>query len=226
MLLNCGAEEDSWVPWTAGSNKSILKEINPEYSLEGLMLKLKLQYFGHLTHWKRPLGWERLKAGGGNDRGWDCWMASLTRWSWVWASSRSWWWTRKPAVLQSMGLQRIWHNWVTELKTQRNLLWVSPINVALGMLSQNHKNHHPQLPECSWYFLFVMVFEGWAAFRKVMLSPSSGSRTWKALLKNMHKYTHTHTHKYAQTHSSAHEPLKVSPRTQVKKLCLKKIINK
>ena len=48
MLLNCGAEEDSWVPWTAGSNKSIVKEINPEYSLEGLMLKLKLQYFGHL----------------------------------------------------------------------------------------------------------------------------------------------------------------------------------
>ena len=60
MLLNCGAGEDLRVPWTARrSNQSILKEISPEYSLEGLMLKLKLQYFGHLvqelTHWKRPL---------------------------------------------------------------------------------------------------------------------------------------------------------------------------
>ena len=67
------------------------KEINPEYSLEGLMLKLKLQYFGYLmrtaAHWKRPLCWERLKAGGEDDRGWDGWMASLTQWTWVWANS-------------------------------------------------------------------------------------------------------------------------------------------
>ena len=60
-------------------NQSILKEISPEYSLQGLMLRLKLQYFGQLTHWKRPWCWERLKAGGeGNDRGWDGWMASPT----------------------------------------------------------------------------------------------------------------------------------------------------
>ena len=80
------------VPWTARSNQSILKEIGPEYSLEGLMLKLKLQYFGHLLqeliHWKRPWCWERLKAGGeGDNRGWDGWMASPTQWTWVWASS-------------------------------------------------------------------------------------------------------------------------------------------
>ena len=68
-----------------------------------------------LTHWKRPWCWERLKAGGEvDDRGWDGWMASLTRWTWVWASSRSWWWTGKPGVLQSMELQRVRHNWVTE----------------------------------------------------------------------------------------------------------------
>ena len=67
------------VPWTARrSNQSILKAISPEYSLEGLMLKLKLQYFGHLTHWKRPWFWERLKAGEGDGRGWDGCMASLT----------------------------------------------------------------------------------------------------------------------------------------------------
>ena len=75
------------VPWTARkSNQSILKEISPEYSLEGLLLKLKLQYFGHLmwrmTRWERPWCWERLKAGGeGDDRGWDGWMASPTQWT-------------------------------------------------------------------------------------------------------------------------------------------------
>ena len=86
------------VPWTARiSNQSILKEISPGCSLEGLMLKLKLQSFGHLykelTHWKRPWCWERLKAGGweGDDRGGDGWMASPTQWTWVWVSSGSWW---------------------------------------------------------------------------------------------------------------------------------------
>ena len=69
-----------------------------------------------LTHWKRPWCWERLKAGGeGDDRGWDGWMASLLRWTWVWVSSRSWRWTGKPGVLPSMGSQRVRHNWVTEL---------------------------------------------------------------------------------------------------------------
>ena len=86
------------VPWTARrSNQSILKEISPEYSLERLMLKLKLQYFGHLM-WRADslektliLGKieERRRRG---DRGWDGWMASLTQWTWVWVDSGSWWW--------------------------------------------------------------------------------------------------------------------------------------
>ena len=95
------------VPWTARrSNQSILNEISPEYLLEGLMLKLKLQYFGHLMRrtdsFERTLGrcWQKLKAGGaGDDRGLIGWMASLTLWTWVWASFRSWWWTRKPGAL-------------------------------------------------------------------------------------------------------------------------------
>ena len=67
-------------------------------------------------NWKRPWCWERLKVGGeGDDRGWDGWMASSTRWTWIWVSSGSWWWTGKPGVLQSMGLQRVRHNWATEL---------------------------------------------------------------------------------------------------------------
>ena len=72
-----------------------------------------------LTHLKRPCCWERLKEGEGDDRGWDGWMASLTRWSWVWARSGSWWWTGKPGVLQSMGLQRVGHDQATEL----NFTW-------------------------------------------------------------------------------------------------------
>ena len=99
------------VPWTGRrSNQSILKEIRPEYSLEGLMLKLKLQYFGHLM-WrtdslKRPWFWEKLKAGGeGGKKGWDGWMSSPTQWVWVWINSGSWWWTGRLGVLQFVGLQ-------------------------------------------------------------------------------------------------------------------------
>ena len=108
------------VPWTARrSNQSILKEISPEYSLEGLMPKLKLQYFGHLMKRTDSLEktwyWGWLKTGGdGDDRGWDGWMASWTQWTWVWVNLGSWWWTGRPGVLQSMRLQRVWHNWMTE----------------------------------------------------------------------------------------------------------------
>ena len=69
-----------------------------------------------LTHWKRLWCWEGLGAGGeGDDRGWDGWMASLTRWTWVWVNSRSWWWTGRPDVLRFMGSQRVGHDWETEL---------------------------------------------------------------------------------------------------------------
>ena len=69
-----------------------------------------------LTPWKRPWCWEGLRAGGeGDDGGWDGCMASLTRWTWVWVNSGSWWWTGRPGVLQVMGLQRVGHDWATEL---------------------------------------------------------------------------------------------------------------
>ena len=120
MLLNCGGGKDLNVPWTVRrSNQSILKEISPEYSLEGLMLKLKHQYFGYLM-WRTDLLEKTLilgktEAGGeGDDRGWDGWMASPTQWTWIWASSRKWWKTGKAGVLQSMGLQRFGHDWATE----------------------------------------------------------------------------------------------------------------
>ena len=109
------------VPWTARrSNQSFLKEVSPGCSLEGLMLKLKLQYFGHLMqrvdYWKRPWCWEGLGAGGeGVDRGWDGWMASQPRWTWVWVNSRGWWRTGRPGLLQFMGSQRVGDDWVTAL---------------------------------------------------------------------------------------------------------------
>ena len=109
------------VPWTARrSYQSILKEISPEYSLELLMLKLKLQYFGHLMQrvdsFEKTQCWERLKSEGeGDDRGWDGWMASPAQWTWVWVSSESWWWTGKPGMLQSMGSIKVRHDWVTEV---------------------------------------------------------------------------------------------------------------
>ena len=109
------------VPWTARrSNQSILKEISPECSLEGLILKLKFQYFGHLM-WRTDSFEKTLMLGkivGRRRRGQQrmkCWMASPTQWAWGWVDSRSWWWTGKPGVLWSMRSQRVRHDWATEL---------------------------------------------------------------------------------------------------------------
>ena len=96
------------VPWTARrSNQSVLKEISPEYSLEGLMLKLKLQYFGHLMLGKIEgrRGWQRMRWLDGITNSMDMSLSKL----------QEWWWTGKPGVLQSMGSERVRHNWVTEL---------------------------------------------------------------------------------------------------------------
>ena len=85
----------------------------------------KLQYFGYLM-WRtdsleKTLMLRKIEEGGeGDNRGWDGWVASSTWWTWVWVGSRSWWWTRKPGVLQSMGSQRIRHDWVTEVNWLNN----------------------------------------------------------------------------------------------------------
>ena len=100
------------VPWTARrSNQSILKEISPGYSLKELMLKLKRQYFGHLT-WRADSFEKTLMLGKiegrrkADDRGWDGWMASWTQWTWVWVGSGSWCWTGRPGVLQLLGVTK------------------------------------------------------------------------------------------------------------------------
>ena len=116
------------VPWTARwSNQSILKEITPGCSWEGLMLKLNSNTLAtwceELTHWKRPWCWEGLGAGReGDDRGWDGWKASPTQWTWVWVNSRSWSWTGRPGVLRFMGSQSRtteWLNWTEWINSGR-----------------------------------------------------------------------------------------------------------
>ena len=142
--LDC---EDSWVPknwcfWTVVLEKTLespldckeiqpVKEISPGCSLEGLMLKLKLQYYGHLMQRVNSLE-KTLMLGGirlgweGDDRGKDGWMASPTRWTWVWVNSGNWWWTGRPGMLWFMGLQRVGHDWATELNWTRLVITFLP----------------------------------------------------------------------------------------------------
>ena len=122
MLLNYGVGEDSWESLDC-------KEIQPVHPKGDSVLGVHWKDWcwswnsnilgtscEELTHWKRPWGWEGLRAGGeGEDRGWDGWMASPTRWTWVWVNSGSWWWTGRPGVLWFMGSQRVGHDWATEL---------------------------------------------------------------------------------------------------------------
>ena len=111
------------VPWTARSNQSILKEISSKDSLDDWCWSWNSNplatWCEELTQLKRPWCWERLRVGEGNDRGWDDWMASPTRWTWVWVDSGSWWWTGKPGMLRLMGPQKVRNDWATELN------WIS-----------------------------------------------------------------------------------------------------
>ena len=121
MLLNCGVGEDSWEslglqgdptsPFCISALGFLWKEWCWSWNSSTLATLRE-----ELTFWKRLWCWEGLEAGGeGDDRGWDGWMASLTRWMWIWMNSGSCWWTGRPGMLRLMGLQRVGHDWVTEL---------------------------------------------------------------------------------------------------------------
>ena len=144
------------VPWTARRSKQpILKEISPGISLEGMMLKLKLQYFGHLMRsvdsLEKTLMLGGVGAGGeGDNRGWDGWMPSLTQWTWVWVNSGSWRWTRRPGMLQSMGLQRVGHDWESELnEPKKQYAWMLWCNFSLYSTPQ--KESKDWVPNIQWY---------------------------------------------------------------------------
>ena len=122
MFLNCGVGEDSWESlglqgdptspfWWRSALGFLWKEWCWSWNSSTLATSCE-----ELTHWQRLWCWEGLGAGGeGDDRRWDGWMTSLTRWTWVWVNSRSWWWTGRPGMLRFMGSQRVGHDWATEL---------------------------------------------------------------------------------------------------------------
>ena len=153
------------VPWTARrSNQFILKEISPEYSWKdwcwswnSITLATPCE---ELTYLKRPWCWERLKAGGeGDDRGWDGWMASLIQWTWVWVNSGSWRWTGKPGILLLMGLQRVGHDWATELTELKRCDYQSwhgvihPYAFYQGYTYFRDKLSTAQSLSCVWLFV-------------------------------------------------------------------------
>ena len=145
MLLNCGVGEDSWEslglqgdPTSPFWRRSALGFLWREWCWSWNSSTLATSY-EELTHWKRLWCWEGLGAGGeGDDRGWDDWMISLTRWMWVWVNSRSWWWIGKPGVLRFMGLQRVGHDWVTELTEG-----FPSVSVVKNSLPMKHKGLIP-----------------------------------------------------------------------------------
>ena len=138
------------IPWTSCIGRWGL--YHQHHLLSPTLCLLRANFFSHvdvgtlwavaLTHWKRPWCWGRLKGGGeGGNRKWDGWMASPTLWTWVWASFRSWW-TRKPGVLQSMGSQRVRHNWATEL----NWTVAHQVPLSMGFPKQEYRSGFPRSP--------------------------------------------------------------------------------
>ena len=157
-----------------------------------------------MTHLKRPWCWERLRAGGEGDTGWDGWMALPTQWTWVWVNSRSWRWTGKPSVPGLMGLQRFRHDWLSELNwsevkvAQSCLTLYNPMgsivhgilqcqNSGVGSLSLLHRifptqGSNPGLPHY-WWILYQLWHKGsqrileWVAY--LFSSRSSWPGNWK-----------------------------------------------
>ena len=142
-----------WVPWTARrSNQSILKE-----SVLGVHWKdwcwswnsnTLATWCEALTHLKRSLCWERLGTGGeGDNRGWDGWMTSPTQWTWLWINSRSLWLTGKPSLLLFMCLQRVRHDWVTELN------WSLSFNFLYALSSKQSSTWW-----CHLWMSFLLIY--------------------------------------------------------------------
>ena len=158
------------VPWTARrSIQSILKEISPEYSLEGLMLKWKLQYFGHLM-WRTDSLEKTLMLGKieGRRRRVRCLHGITDSMTWVEVNSGSWWWTGRPGVLVSMGSQRVGHDWATELN------WLNLKFICLQCMLNEIVN---------WLLLNLHIKQWWQIFsknkRSIFHTKTVEKKTWK-----------------------------------------------
>ena len=142
LISALGGEIDQWVPRSFEHLMVFLrhyKEIQPVHSKgdqpwgffgsNDAKAETPILWPPHAkkrTHWKRLWCWEGLGAGEeGDDRGWDGWMASLTRWTRVWVNSESWWWTGRPGMLRFMGSQRVGHDWATELNWTEYMLGIN-----------------------------------------------------------------------------------------------------
>ena len=153
MLLKCVAGEDSWEslelqgdPTSPSYRKSVF---NVHWKDWGWSWNSNIlaTWCKELTHLKRPWGWEILKAGGeGDNRRWDGWMASWTQWTWVWVNSGSWWWTRRPGMLQSTELQRVGQDWATELNW-RNLCHLKTMKIFARRIPRRWLNLTWQIRE-------------------------------------------------------------------------------
>ena len=165
MLLNCAVGEDSWESlglqgdptspfWRRSALGVLWKEWRWSWNSSTLATSCK-----ELTHWKRLWWWEGLGAGGeGDDRGWDGWIASLTRWMWVWVNFGSWWWTGRPGVLRFMGSQRVRQDWAIELNwtdyTKSDNLWIgySKIFCLWAYLKGVYTGHIKNCKILTWMF--------------------------------------------------------------------------
>ena len=186
-----------------------IKSVNPRKSTLNIHWKdwwwswssnILASWCEELTHWKRPWCWERLKARGEWDnRGWDGWMASLTQWTWVWASSGSWWWMGKPGMLQHMGSWRVGHNWETKVN------WTE--------LRRKGKAAHCKKGE-KWPWSTVPWT--WILNNEFCFLPWPGSPSARLWVSEVHwfvslcfyTYTHTHTHTHTHTFSLSLIPFK------------------
>ena len=141
MLLNCGVEKTIESPLDCKE----IQPIHPRRNQSWIFIHWKdwcwswnsntlATWCEELTHLKRPWCWERLRAGEGDDRGWEGWMASPTQWTWVWVNSGSWRWTGRPGMLRFIGSQRIGYDWTTELNWTilHSATWWFPSAITAG----------------------------------------------------------------------------------------------
>ena len=209
MLLNCGVREDSWESLGLQGDQT-------SQSWRKSVLNIHWKYWcwssntlatgcEELTHLKRPWCWERLNAGGeGDKRGWDGWMASPTRWTWVWACTRHWWWIGKLGMLQSIRLQRVRHKWMTELKNNMVTVFVFGESTNWPMMCQaGIVSIVTALPS--------VQFSSVAQSCPTLCDPMNGSTPGLPVHHQLLEFTQTHVHRVSDAIQLSHPLSSPSP---------------